>query len=113
MSRRNEGNWNSAVLVWQLRQKASRLDLTDRLVSAHREISGRMVFTTSFGIEDQAITHAIFTQGLDIDVVTFDTGRLFPESVQVWSNTERRYGRRICGCLLTGKALKSWSSAMV
>jgi phosphoadenosine phosphosulfate reductase len=96
MSRRNEANWNFAVLVWQLTQKARRLDLADRLVSARREISGRMVFTTSFGIEDQAITHAIFTQGLDIDIVTFDTGRLFPESVQVWSNTERRYGRRIC-----------------
>jgi phosphoadenosine phosphosulfate reductase len=96
MSQRNEGNWNSAVLVSQLTQKARRLDLADRLVSARREISGRMVFTTSFGIEDQAITHAIFTEALEIDVVTFDTGRLFPESVQVWSNTERRYGRRIC-----------------
>jgi hypothetical protein len=56
-----------------------------------------MVFTTSFGIEDQTITHAIFTEALEIDVVTLDTGRLFPETVQVWSNTERRYGRRIRG----------------
>jgi phosphoadenosine phosphosulfate reductase len=42
--------------------KARLLDLPDRLVSARREISGRMMFTTSFGIEDQAITHAIFTE---------------------------------------------------
>ena len=51
MSRRNEGNWNSAVLAWQLTQKAKWLDLPDRLVSARREISGRIVFTTSFGVE--------------------------------------------------------------
>jgi len=95
MSRRNEGNWNSAVLAWQLTQKAKCLDLPDRLVSARREISGRIVFTTSFGVEDQAITHAIFTQGLNIYVVTFDTGRLFPETLEVWVETERRYGRQI------------------
>jgi phosphoadenosine phosphosulfate reductase len=88
---------SSAVLVWQLTQEARRLDLPDRLVRARRAISGRIVFTTSFGIEDQAITHAIFTQGLEIDVVTFDTGRLFPETLEVWGNTERRYGRTIRG----------------
>ena len=52
---------------------------------------------TSFGIEDQAIAHAIFTAGLEIDVVTFDTGRLFPETVELWDHTERRYGRQIRG----------------
>ena len=33
--------------------------------------------------------------GLDIDVVTLDTGRLFPETYATWEETERRYGRRI------------------
>jgi phosphoadenosine phosphosulfate reductase len=85
------------ALIARLREESRRLDLCGRLIEARREIAGRMVFTTSFGIEDQAITHAIFTEALEIDVVTFDTGRLFPETVQVWSNTERRYGRRIRG----------------
>jgi phosphoadenosine phosphosulfate reductase len=88
---------NTAALVVLWTHQYGRLDLPERLISIRREIGGRIVFTTSFGIEDQAITHAIFTQGLEIDVVTFDTGRLFPETVQVWSNTERRYGRRIRG----------------
>jgi phosphoadenosine phosphosulfate reductase len=47
------------------------------------------VFTTSFGIEDQAITDAIFTQDLEIEVVTLDTGRLFPETYELWAATER------------------------
>jgi phosphoadenosine phosphosulfate reductase len=71
------------------------LHLNDRVAAIRRIVSGRVVFTTRFGIEDQAIAHAIFSQGLAIDVVTLDTGRLFPEAFELWAQTEQRYGRRI------------------
>jgi phosphoadenosine phosphosulfate reductase len=71
------------------------LNLDARLATVRREIPGRVVFTTSFGLEDQAIAHAIFSQGLPIDVVTLDTGRLFPQTYALWNETEARYGRRI------------------
>jgi len=71
------------------------LDLNARLAAVARAIPGRIVFTTSFGLEDQAIAHAIFTNDLPIDVITLDTGRLFPQTYELWSNTEARYGRRI------------------
>jgi phosphoadenosine phosphosulfate reductase len=71
------------------------LDLFERLATIRAEISGRVVFTTSFGLEDQAIAHAIFAQALAIDVATLDTGRLFPETYDVWAETERRYGVRV------------------
>ena len=67
----------------------------ERLASLRAAVPGRIVFTTSFGIEDQAITHLIAGQGLDVDLVTLDTGRLFPETYKVWQETEERYGRRI------------------
>jgi phosphoadenosine phosphosulfate reductase len=73
----------------------STLDLAQRIAVARSEIGGRMVFTTSFSIEDQAIADAIFTQSLDVDVFTLDTGRLFPETYELWGDTESRYGRRI------------------
>src|SRR5262245_33508511 len=72
-------------------------DLFERLALTAAALSGRLVFTTSLGLEDQAIAHAIFAQDLAIDVVTLDTGRLFPETYQLWADTERRYGRRIRG----------------
>jgi phosphoadenosine phosphosulfate reductase len=97
MSQKDTDYLNSAALITRLTERYEQLDLPERLIKSRREISGRIVFTTSFGIEDQAITHAIFTGGLDIDVVTLDTGRLFPETVQVWAETERRYGRAIRG----------------
>src|SRR5580704_17165576 len=71
------------------------LDLFERVAAIRAEIPGRVVFTTSFGLEDQAIAHAIFAQGLAIDVATLDTGRLFPETHDVWAETERRYGIRV------------------
>jgi phosphoadenosine phosphosulfate reductase len=88
---------NSAALTARLTEQCQRRDLPKRLLTVRRAISGRMVFTTSFGIEDQAITHVIFTQDIDIDVVTLDTGRLFPETLGVWDVTERHYGRQIRG----------------
>ena len=70
-------------------------DLGARLGRARATLPGRIVFTTSFGLEDQAIVHAIFAADLAIDVVTLDTGRLFPETYDLWAETEARYGRRI------------------
>jgi sulfate adenylyltransferase large subunit/thioredoxin-dependent adenylylsulfate APS reductase len=67
----------------------------ERIAQLRREIAGKIVFTTSFGLEDQAILHLLAEHGSDIDVVTLDTGRLFPETYALWAQTERRYGRRI------------------
>lgn len=71
------------------------LDLFERLAAIRAHLPGHIVFTTSFGLEDQAIAHAIFSQKLAIDVATLDTGRLFPETHEVWAETEKRYQRRI------------------
>jgi phosphoadenosine phosphosulfate reductase len=82
-------------LASRLNARFRAADLFERLAVAAAEVPGRLVFTTSLGLEDQAIAHAIFAQDLAIDVVTLDTGRLFPETYQLWADTERRYGRRI------------------
>lgn len=74
---------------------ASSLPPAERLVLLRREVPGRIVFTTSFGIEDQAIAHLILTTGLDIEIVTLDTGRLFPSTYKLWAETEEKYGTRI------------------
>ena len=70
-------------------------DPGDRLAGLCERVAGRIVFTTSFGIEDQALTHFVFSRSLAIDVVTFDTGRLFPATYGVWDATEQKYGRRV------------------
>jgi phosphoadenosine phosphosulfate reductase len=106
MSQMDTDYLDSAALIARLTEEHELLDLPARLMAARREIAGRVVFTTSFGIEDQAITHAIFAQRLDIDVVTFDTGRLFPETLGVWDDTERHYGRQIRGLTPEGDSIE-------
>ena len=59
------------------------------------EFSGRIVFSTSFGLEDQAITHLIFSKNVPIKVFTLDTGRLFAETYAVWSRTREIYSKNI------------------
>src|SRR5262249_58758888 len=84
-----------AVRAASLDRALAGLSLTERLAAIREGLDGAIVFTTSFGLEDQVILHHICDAGLDIDVVTLDTGRLFPETYAVWEETERRYARRI------------------
>lgn len=68
---------------------------TEQLRRAGEEYAGRIVFTTSFGAEDQVITDIIAREKLSIPIVTLDTGRLFPETYELWAETEVRYGLRV------------------
>lgn len=70
-------------------------DLAGRLRAARAAVPGRLVLTTGFGLEGQLLTHAIAQAGIDVEIVTLDTGRLFPETHEVWAETERRYGLTI------------------
>ena len=62
----------------------------------------RIVLTTSFGLEDQVLTHAaaaaMAATGRPIHFATLDTGRLFPETYEVWAATEQRYRIKVA-CL--------------
>ncbi|HRX13089.1 MAG TPA: phosphoadenylyl-sulfate reductase [Draconibacterium sp.] len=56
---------------------------------------GNVIFTTSFGYEDQVITDIIFRNNFDIKVITLDTGRLFPETYKVYNSTLDKYKKPI------------------
>jgi phosphoadenosine phosphosulfate reductase len=85
-----------------LAERLAGLDLTSRLHLIAAEIPGRLVFTTSLGVEDQALTHALAMAKLAagqakgrVEIVTLDTGRLFAETYDTWTETESAYGIRI------------------
>jgi len=78
-----------------LNETLKNLNLPQRLAAIVKMVEGPLVFTTSLGIEDQLITHHIATQNLAIKLVTLDTGRLFPQTYDVWQATEEKYGVRI------------------
>lgn len=59
--------------------------------------AGRVAFASSLGREDQVLLDRIVSLGLReaIPVFTLDTGRLFPETIDLIARSERRYGVRI------------------
>ncbi|MBC7744541.1 MAG: phosphoadenylyl-sulfate reductase [Flavobacterium sp.] len=59
------------------------------------QFPGKVIFSTSFGWEDQVITHMIFSEKLPIKVFTLETGRLFTETYYVWNRTLEKYGQKI------------------
>lgn len=60
-----------------------------------KSYAGDIVFSTSFGWEDQVVSHMIFTQDLPVKVFTLETGRLFTETYYVWNRTLETYQKPI------------------
>jgi phosphoadenosine phosphosulfate reductase len=71
------------------------LSIAERLKYVRRKIDGKISLATGFGMESQVVLHHIAEHDLNIEIVTLDTGRLFPETYKLWEDTERRYKRRI------------------
>ena len=74
---------------------AATTSLEDRIAVIARAVGGRIAFSTSLGLEDQAILHAIATVGAAVDVFTLDTGRHFPETLETLNESELRYRLKI------------------
>ena len=82
-------------MVSDLNKQADAANLVGMLEKVAQQFPGKAVFTTSLGIEDQVITDMIFSNNLDIRVVTLDTGRLFEETYKVFNRTIDKYGKPI------------------
>ncbi|MFP4488147.1 MAG: phosphoadenosine phosphosulfate reductase family protein, partial [Bacteroidales bacterium] len=85
----NNSQAGEIIRMVQDKEPAEGLDMLSGL------LPGKIIFTTSFGMEDQVITDMIFTGNMDIEVVTLDTGRLFKETYKVFGKTIGKYGRNI------------------
>ena len=81
--------------VARLQYELKGLDAERALVKLTEIVGDGLVFSTSFGWEDQVITHMIFENNLPIRVFTLDTGRMFSETYYVWGRTLDRYGKQI------------------
>ncbi len=71
------------------------LNIEDTLRYLAKNHLGRVIFSTSFGLEDQIITDIIFKNDIPIKVVTLDTGRLFEETYKTHNRTLAKYGKKI------------------
>jgi phosphoadenosine phosphosulfate reductase len=85
----------SAILTQTLLAKTADFSIEETLAFLANEYKDKVVFSTSFGQEDQVITALIATNDLPITIFTLDTGRLFQETYDVFHKTLKKYNKEI------------------
>lgn len=76
-------------------EKTKGFSIEETLSFLANEYKGKVVFSTSFGQEDQVITDLIAINDLPITIFTLDTGRLFQETYDVFHKTLKKYKKEI------------------
>lgn len=84
-----------SVLVSELQQELNGKEAAEQLRYLVNRFPGQVVFSTSFGLEDQAITHLVAAHAPGVKIFTLDTGRMFVETYSTWSRTVEKYRVKI------------------
>jgi len=83
------------TLISELEKELTGKEIVNQLQYLIERFPGEVIFSSSFGLEDQAITHFIAKNNLEVKVFTLDTGRMFPETYSTWSRTVEKYNFNI------------------
>ena len=81
-----------------MNDRLNNLDLLESFREVLRQYPEGVVFSTSFGQEDQVITDLIFKNNLPIEVFTLDTGRVFQETYELMDKTRAKFKKDIKVC---------------
>jgi phosphoadenosine phosphosulfate reductase len=79
----------------KLNQKIDGLSPEEGLSFLSDLFYGKVAFSSSMGQEDQVITHMVTENTLPVKIFSLDTGRLFPETLELLARTENRYKTKI------------------
>ncbi len=85
----------STGIVQSLLEKTKDLSIEETLSFLTNEFGNKVVFSTSFGQEDQVITAIIAISKIPVSIFTLDTGRLFQETYDVFHRTIKKYAIEI------------------
>ena len=85
----------SLIIAQALIEKTKNFTIEETLPFLVSEYKNKVVFSTSFGQEDQVITALIAKNDLPINIFTLDTGRLFQETYDVFHKTIKKYKNEI------------------
>lgn len=79
----------------KIKEETSEISTLDFLKYIGDHFSGKAIFSTSFGQEDQVITDLILSNSIPIKIFTLDTGRMFEETYRVMQRTNEKYKTKI------------------
>ena len=86
---------NSKERIEEIKEETAHLNIANTVRHLCAKFPGKVCFSTSFGKEDQALSHIIFNEKLPVKTFTLDTGRLFQETYDVMDETRKRYRKQI------------------
>jgi phosphoadenosine phosphosulfate reductase len=98
-------------LVKELQNELKGKEIAEQLRILADRFPGEVVFSTSFGLEDQAITYQIIAAKVPVKVFTLDTGRVFTETYSTWSRTVEKYNLTISAYYPEASQLQDFVSA--
>ena len=98
-------------LINDLKKELAGKEIAKQLQYIIDRFPGEVIFSTSFGLEDQAITHFIASNNLPIKIFTLDTGRMFTETYTTWSSTVEKYPLTISAFYPEAQSLQEFISA--
>ena len=85
----------SIAITNTLLEKTKDFTIEETFSFLANEYKDKVVFSTSFGQEDQVITALIAKKELLINIFTLDTGRMFQETYDVFHKTLKKYKKEI------------------
>lgn len=80
------------ALASSLAKQLEPLSWQERLKALRDRADLKVALSTSFGFEDQAMTHVVAREKLPVRIFTLDTGRLFEETQTLHQKTCATYG---------------------
>lgn len=83
------------MLNKEIIEQIGKSSLQEGLATMAALFRGKVVFSTSLGQEDQVITDAICRHQIPVKIFTIDTGRMFPETYELFDKTVARYKQSI------------------
>jgi len=81
--------------ILELNEKWAGLTAIEIIEKALELFGSKITFATSLGAEDQVITYMISKIDKSTNIITLDTGRVFPETYDLLHRTINRYGLAI------------------
>ncbi|MFV8270774.1 phosphoadenylyl-sulfate reductase [Flavobacterium sp. GT2N3] len=81
----------SIEIAQALLDKTKNFSIEETLTFLADQYQNKIVFSTSFGQEDQVITALIAKNNVPITIFTLDTGRLFQQTYDVFHKTLKKY----------------------
>lgn len=78
-----------------LNEQWAGLSAEEILGKALKLFGGKITFASSLGAEDQVITYMLSKIDKSANIITLDTGRVFPETYDLLHRTVNRYGMSI------------------